>query len=387
MAVEALRPYKTPLVNFHFVSNVDGTDMAETLNKLSPETTLFIIASKTFTTDETMTNARDARDWITARLGDAATRSHFAAVSANSGLALEFGIPRNLTFPFGDYVGGRYSMWGPIGLPIMIAIGAENFGRMLAGARLADEHFKTEPPRRNIPAIMALVSIWNANFMGATAEAVLPYDSYLRYLPSYLQQLAMESNGKSADTSGRPVEWSTSPAIFGEEGTNGQHSFYQLLHQGTEKIPCDFILPVLSHNENGEHQAKLLANGIAQAEALMRGKSEDEALAELKTLKTRDIMKMLPYKTFEGNRPSNTFLIRKITPETLGSLVALYEHKTFAEAALWDINPFDQFGVELGKQLAKNVLEDLDPRNGIKYRHDSSTEGIIKIVREIRGGG
>ncbi len=387
MAVEALKPYKTPLINFHFVSNVDGTDIKETLKKLSPETTLFIIASKTFTTDETMTNAKTAKEWVTKTLGEKAIGYHFCAVSSNVDLAVKFGIQRENIFGFGDYVGGRYSMWGPIGLPLLISIGSEKFNEFLDGARKADEHFLKTPFEKNIPVIMALLSVWNVNFLGTTASAILPYDNYLKYLPLYLQQLVMESNGKSTDRNGKPVSYKTCPVVFGEVGTNGQHSFYQLLHQGTEKILCDFILPVISHNEIGAHQTKLLANGIAQTEALMKGKSAKEVIEELKAQKLSDaeITKLLPYKIFSGNRPSNTFLIKKITPSTLGMLIAFYEHKTFTEGIFWNINSFDQFGVELGKQLAKRVLNDLqNPSMDLINEYDSSTSSLIEIIKGIR---
>ncbi len=387
MAVEALKPYKTPLINFHFVSNVDGTDMKETLKKLSPETTLFIIASKTFTTDETMTNAQTAKQWIVKTLGEKSIGYHFCAVSSNIDLAVKFGIQRENIFGFGDYVGGRYSMWGPIGLPLLIAIGSEKFNEFLNGARLADEHFLNTPFENNIPVIMALLSVWNVNFLNYTASAILPYDNYLKYVPLYLQQLIMESNGKSIDRNGKPVQYKTCPIVFGEVGTNGQHSFYQLLHQGTEKIHCDFILPVISHNEIGSHQEKLLANGIAQTEALMKGKSPKEAFEELKAQKLSDseIAKLLPYKVFSGNRPSNTFLIKEITPETFGMLIAFYEHKTFTEGVFWNINSFDQFGVELGKQLAKRVLSDLqNPDMKLLNNYDSSTASLIQIIKDIR---
>lgn len=387
MATEALKPYKTPLINFHFVSNVDGTDIRETLKKLSPETTLFIIASKTFTTDETMTNAQTAKDWIVKTLGEKAIAYHFCAVSSNVELAVKFGIQKENIFGFGDYVGGRYSMWGPIGLPLLISIGTERFTEFLDGARKADEHFLSTPFEKNIPVIMALINIWNINFLGASASAILPYDNYLKYLPLYLQQLVMESNGKSIDRHGHPVEYKTCPVVFGEVGTNGQHSFYQLLHQGTEKILCDFILPVISHNETGLHQQKLLANGIAQTEALMKGKSPKEVFEELKAQKLSDaeITKLLPYKVFTGNRPSNTFLIKELTPKTLGMLIAFYEHKTFTEGVFWNINSFDQFGVELGKQLAKRVLKDLqNPSMELQNNYDSSTASLIQIIKDIR---
>ncbi|MGN0929662.1 MAG: glucose-6-phosphate isomerase [Alphaproteobacteria bacterium] len=385
MAIEALKPYKTPLINFHFISNIDGTDISEVLKKIEPETTLFVVASKTFTTDETMTNANSAKKWLVEKLGEKAVKNHFCALSTNKKLAGEFGIPEIQVFPFGDYVGGRYSMWGTIGLPICMAIGVDNFKKFLGGANLADEHFRNTDFDKNIPVLMALVSIWNINFMGAVAEAVLPYDNYLKYLPLYLQQLVMESNGKSVDKNGNTIKYQTSPIVFGDEGTNGQHSFYQLLHQGTEKILCDFIIPVFSHNEIGEHQVKLLANGIAQTEALMKGKTKEEAEAELRVqgMSDSEIQKLLPYKEFTGNRPSNTFLIKRITPEILGMLVAFYEHKTFVEGVFWDINSFDQFGVELGKQLAKNIVRDLKSDEMITT-HDSSTNGLINMVKTLR---
>lgn len=385
MAIEALKPYKTPLINFHFISNIDGTDISEVLKKIEPETTLFVVASKTFTTDETMTNANSAKKWLVEKLGEKAVKNHFCALSTNKKLAGEFGIPEIQVFPFGDYVGGRYSMWGTIGLPICMAIGVDNFKKFLGGANLADEHFRNTDFDKNIPVLMALVSIWNINFLETVAEAVLPYDNYLKYLPLYLQQLVMESNGKSVDKNGNPIKYQTSPIIFGDEGTNGQHSFYQLLHQGTEKILCDFIIPVFSHNEIGEHQLKLLANGIAQTEALMKGKTKAEAEEELRGqgMSDAEIKKLLPYKEFTGNRPSNTFLIKRITPETLGMLVAFYEHKTFVEGVFWDINSFDQFGVELGKQLAKNIVRDLKS-DEIITSHDSSTNGLINMVKTLR---
>jgi glucose-6-phosphate isomerase len=377
MAVEALRPYKDPLLNFHFVANVDAADLEGALLRCSPESTLFIISSKTFTTDETMTNAASARDWLVSRLGSAAVESHFCAISANVKACAAFGIPSARVFPFGDYVGGRYSMWGPIGLSILMSIGPGNFEALLAGARAADEHFRHAELRHNIPALMAFVSVWNTNFLDCGGLAVLPYGHALRYLPGYLQQLVMESNGKGVDSRGRPVPYHTSPILFGEEGTNGQHSFYQLLHQGTRKISCDFIIPILSRHELGSHHAKLVANGIAQSEALMRGKSMEEVLSEKITAG------IAPFKVFPGNRPSNVFLVREITPETLGSLVALYEHKTFVEGVLWDINSFDQMGVELGKSLAKTVLEDMENPGAIA-NHDSSTAHLIALAKGIR---
>ncbi len=385
MVIEALKPYKTPLINFHFISNIDSTDLTEVLKKIEPETTLFIVSSKTFTTDETMTNALSAKEWLVNKLGEKAVSKHFCAVSTNKKEIAKFGINPDNVFEFGDYIGGRYSLWSPIGLPICIAIGKNNFQKLLDGASIADEHFKNCDFEHNIPVLMGLISVWNVNFMNVVAEAVLPYDNYLKFLPMYLQQLVMESNGKSVDRQGNFVQYQTSPIIFGDEGTNGQHSFYQLLHQGTENISCDFILPIFSHNEVGEHQLKLLANGIAQSEALMKGKSKEEAFDEMVSqgISQDNISKLLPYKEFKGDRPSNTFLIKQITPETLGMLVAFYEHKTFVEGVLWDINSFDQFGVELGKQLAKNIVKDLKSDEGIS-KHDSSTTGIITMVKALR---
>ncbi|MDR0366983.1 MAG: glucose-6-phosphate isomerase [Rickettsiales bacterium] len=369
MAIRALSPYKTPLMNFHFISNVDGADAAGVLKKLSPETTLFLVSSKTFTTDETMTNAATCRKWVVESLGQSAVASHFAAISTNVGLTGDFGIPSGRVFPFGDFVGGRYSMWGPIGLAVVMAIGKERFLEFLGGAASVDSHFREAGFVHNIPVMMALAGVWNNNFLGMDALAILPYDHYLEFLPGYLQQLVMESNGKSVDSAGAYVEYQTSPVLFGEEGTNGQHSFYQLVHQGTQKIACDFILVAKSHDEIGGHHAKLLANGIAQGEALMRGRSLAESGGS-------------PFKAFAGGRPSNTFLIRKITPASLGALVALYEHKTFVEGVLWDIDSFDQFGVELGKKLAARVVEDI---NGESIApHDSSTAALIAAVKEIR---
>ncbi len=387
MAIEALKPYKTPIINFHFVSNVDATDITEVLKKLCPETTLFIVASKTFTTDETMTNAITAKNWLVEKLGLAAVSNHFCAVSSAPILAIEFGIKKENIFGFGDFIGGRYSLWGPIGLPVVISIGAKLFQNFLDGANDADIHFKTTEFKDNIPVLMAIISLWNINFLKNTIFAVLPYDNYLRYLPLYLQQLVMESNGKSTDINGNKVDYKTSAIVFGEIGTNSQHSFYQLLHQGTEAVLCDFILPILSFNETGTHQQKLLANGIAQTEALLNGKTKIEVIEELKQkkLSPTEIEKIVNFKTFEGNRPSNTFLIKKMTPYNLGMLIAFYEHKTFVEGVFWNINSFDQFGVELGKQLAKRVFKDITNKEDILLNdYDSSTASLIKIIKDIR---
>ena len=366
MAVRALSAFASPLIKTHFVSNVDAASLKETLSKLSPETTLFIVSSKTFATDETMTNAASAREWLATRLGTAAVRRHFCAVSANARAAADFGVERELVFPFGDYVGGRYSVWGPVGLALAVAIGSGNFERFLAGARDADSHFRTAPLRSNLPVLMALVGVWNNNFLGITDEVVLPYSEHLEYLPSYLQQLVMESNGKSVDSAGRPVAYATAPSLWGEPGTNGQHSFYQLLHQGARKILCDFILVARPPAELGHHSLKLLANAIAQSEALMLGADNPD-----------------PARKLEGNRPSNAFLLDRLDPYSLGALLALFEHRTFVEASLWDINPFDQMGVELGKKLAEKVLDDLE--GTASHPHDSSTSSLISEVKRLRG--
>jgi len=370
MVIRALSPFKTPLINFHFVSNIDAAEIHSVFKKCSPESTLFIVSSKTFTTTETMANARAARAWVVEKLGGEAIKLHFAAISSNVSGTKEFGINPNLVFPFGDYVGGRYSMWGPIGLPIEIAIGSENFSAFLAGARAMDEHFKSKPLPDNMPILMALISIWNNNFLGAETEIILPYSAHLEYLPSYLQQLVMESNGKSVLRDGSPSPYMTSPVLFGEAGTNGQHSFYQLLHQGTRKCLCDFIIVAKPPEDMGEHGLELAANGIAQGEALMRGSG---------TSKGRE--KPSPFKTSPGNKPSNTFLLENITPANLGTLIALFEHKTFTEATLWGINPFDQFGVELGKKLALDVMDSLKGKGG---EHDQSTSVLIERVQKAR---
>ncbi len=387
MAIEALKYYKTPLINFHFVSNVDATDIMEVLKKVSPETTLFIVASKTFTTDETMTNAITAKNWLVDKLGLEAVSDHFCAVSSAPILAVQFGIKKENVFGFGDYVGGRYSLWGPIGLPVIISIGAKLFQNFLDGTNDADIHFKNTEFKDNIPVLMALISVWNINFLKNTTSAILPYDNYLKYLPLYLQQLVMESNGKSTDINGNKIDYKTSAVVFGEIGTNSQHSFYQLLHQGTEKVLCDFILPIISFNETGDHQQKLLANGVAQTEALLNGKTKMEVIEELKLQKisVAEIEKIVNFKMFEGNRPSNTFLIKKITPYNLGMLIAFYEHKTFVEGVFWNINSFDQFGVELGKQLAKRVYKDItNTEDNLINEYDNSTASLIKIIKDIR---
>lgn len=377
MAHDALAFYRIDSIQFHFVSNVDGTDIAETLKVCDPETTLFIISSKTFTTQETLANARAARKWLVNHLGQEAVSKHFVAVSTNEKGVKEFGINPENMFVFWDFVGGRYSLWSAIGLSLMIGIGADNFMQMLQGAHAMDKHFQTAPFEQNLPVIMGLLGVWYTSFLGAQSYAVLPYDQYLHRLPSYLQQLDMESNGKGVQKDGSPVAMPTGPVLFGAAGTNGQHSFYQLIHQGTHLIPADFIAPVHSLNEVDNQHDILLANFIAQPEALMKGKSPDELVAEGVP------ESLIPFKTFTGNRPSNTLLIDKITPYTFGALIALYEHKIFVQGVIWNVNSFDQFGVELGKQLAKNILPELaDPARPLA--HDSSTNALIERIRQKR---
>lgn len=378
MVTEALKPYRTRLA-VHFVSNIDGTHLAETLKTLDPETTLFVIASKTFTTLETMTNAQSARDWFLAAAKDKkAVAYHFAALSTNRSEVVKFGIAEENMFEFWNWVGGRYSLWSAIGLSIVLAIGFENFERLLTGAHEADIHFRTAPYEKNIPVLMGLLGIWYNNFFGAESLAVLPYDQYLHRFPAYLQQGDMESNGKRIDRENNPVRCSTGPIIWGEPGTNGQHAFYQLIHQGTKMIPCDFLAPVQPQNPLGDHHPKLIANFIAQTEALMRGKTEEEATAELKKagLSDEEAARLAPSKVFPGNRPTTTIFYDKLTPETLGRLIALYEMKIFVQGILWNVNSFDQMGVELGKQLAGVVLPEL-LGTGDVTNHDSSTNGLI----------
>ncbi|MCS6808534.1 MAG: glucose-6-phosphate isomerase [Bacteroidota bacterium] len=388
MVVEALKPYGRAAfgsreLNIHFVSNVDGTHIAETLRRVSPETTLFIIASKTFTTQETMTNARTAREWF---LREGRTEydiaRHFIAVSTNSQAVQAFGIDVSNMFGFWDWVGGRFSLWGAIGMPICLAIGAVHFDSLLDGAHAMDEHFRTAAIERNLPMLMGLLDIWYTNFFGAESHAILPYDEYLRYLPAYLQQGEMESNGKSVQITGEPVDYQTNEILWGDAGTNGQHAFYQLLHQGTRLVPCDFIAPALSHNPvgtpSGDHHRKLLSNFFAQTEALMMGKTHNEAQAELEQegKSAEEITALLPHKIFTGNKPTTSILCRQITPKTLGSLIALYEHKIFVKGAVWNLNAFDQWGVELGKQLANRILPELSDNNPTTS-HDASTNGLI----------
>jgi len=387
MVTAALKPYAQPGLNSHFVSNVDGTHMAETLKPLSRETTLFIIASKTFTTLETMTNANSAREWFLAEAKDeTGVAKHFVAVSTNEAGVSKFGIDPDNMFGFWDWVGGRYSLWSAIGLPIILSIGMDRFEELLGGAHKVDEYFRRAPLEENIPVIMGLLGIWYNNFFGAQTNAILPYDQYMYRFSAYFQQGDMESNGKSVTKKGEWVDYSTGPIIWGEPGTNGQHAFYQLIHQGTKLIPCDFLAPAKSHNPIGQHHKLLIANFLAQTEALMKGKTEEEVRAELADsgLSADQLDKLVPAKMFEGNRPSNSFLFKELTPETMGSLIALFEHKIFTQGVIWEINSFDQWGVELGKQLAKVIVPELEGDESISS-HDSSTNGLINYFKSIRG--
>lgn len=385
MANEALKKYKSKDINTYFISNIDGTACAEVLNQLNPETTLFIVASKTFTTIETLTNAQTCRKWLVDALGEHAVAKHFVALSTNAKKVKEFGIDTENMFEFWDFVGGRYSMWSAIGLSIAIAIGMDNFEKMLEGAHTMDLHFRHTDLAHNIPVILALIGIWNNNFMGFRSQAVIPYDQYLRYLPDYLQQLEMESNGKFVSAENEFVKYNTGTVIFGGSGTDVQHSFFQMLHQGTTPIPVDFIIPAISHNEIGSHHEILIANVLAQAEALMKGKTVRESAEELfRSGKDREeINFMKKYKSFPGNNPSNIIICKKIDPYALGMLVALYEHKVFVQGAIWNINSFDQFGVELGKKMALDILpelQDTTPSTG----HDSSTTALIRYIKNLR---
>ena len=386
MVTEALRPYKNRL-NMHFVSNVDGTHIAETLKKVNPETTLFLVASKTFTTQETMTNANSARDWLLAAAKDnSAVAKHFAALSTNGKAVAEFGIDTNNMFEFWDWVGGRYSLWSAIGLSIALSIGFDNFEALLSGAHEMDRHFRTAPLEKNIPATLALVGLWNTNFLGAQTEAILPYDQYLHRFAAYFQQGNMESNGKYVDRNGDVIrDYQTGPIIWGEPGTNGQHAFYQLIHQGTMLIPCDFIAPAQSHNPLGDHHSKLLSNFFAQTEALAFGKTKEEVEAEfVKAGKSLDEVKdIVPFKVFTGNKPTNSILVQKMTPFVLGALIAMYEHKIFAQGVIFNIFSFDQWGVELGKQLANRILPELADKEKVTS-HDSSTNGLINQFKAWR---
>jgi glucose-6-phosphate isomerase len=386
MAVMALAHYAKPGLRCHFVSNVDGTHLAECLKLVHPETTLFIIASKTFTTQETMTNAHSARDWFLAKAGDEkAVAKHFAALSTNAEGVEAFGIDTANMFEFWDWVGGRYSLWSAIGMSIALSVGMDRFEEMLSGAHVVDEHFRTAPFEENIPVIMGLLGIWYDNFFGAETQAILPYDQYLARFPAYFQQGDMESNGKSVTISGKPVDYDTGPIIWGEPGTNGQHAFYQLIHQGTRLIPCDFLAAAKTHNPMGEHHMLLVSNFFAQTEALMKGKTFEEARAELAAKGTpeEELDLLAASKTFPGNRPTNSILFKELTPATLGSLIALYEHKIFTQGAIWDINSFDQMGVELGKKLALDIQKELSGDASVSS-HDSSTNGLINAYKALR---
>ncbi|MGA7749427.1 MAG: glucose-6-phosphate isomerase [Gallionella sp.] len=386
MVCEALKPYAKANLRAHFVSNIDGTHLTETLKKLDAATTLFIVSSKTFTTQETLTNGRSARAWLVEKLGDEqAVAKHFAAVSTNLEATSQFGINPNNVFKFWDWVGGRYSLWSAIGLPIALFIGMDKFEELLDGAYAVDEHFRSVPLDKNIPVLMGMLGIWYGNFFGAGTNAVFPYDQNLHRFPAYLQQLDMESNGKRVDRDGNPVDYDTGMVVWGEPGTNGQHAFYQLIHQGTRMIPADFLAPMRSQNPIGEHHAILLANCFAQTEALMVGKTATEARAELEAqgLQGEALEALLPHKVFPGNKPTNTLLFDKLDPHTLGMLIALYEHKVFVQSVVWNINPFDQWGVELGKQLAGKILPELQNTTSTS-RHDASTNGLIDYFRNRR---
>ena len=386
MVTEALRPYKNHL-NMHFVSNVDGTHIAEVLKKVNPETTLFLVASKTFTTQETMTNAHSARDWFLKAAGDEKhVAKHFAALSTNAKAVGEFGIDTANMFEFWDWVGGRYSLWSAIGLSIVLSIGFDNFVELLSGAHAMDKHFSTTPAEKNLPVLLALIGIWYNNFFGAETEAILPYDQYMHRFAAYFQQGNMESNGKYVDRNGNVVNYQTGPIIWGEPGTNGQHAFYQLIHQGTKMVPCDFIAPAITHNPLSDHHQKLLSNFFAQTEALAFGKSREVVEQEYRD-QGKDpatLHYVVPFKEFEGNRPTNSILLREITPFSLGALIALYEHKIFTQGVILNIFTFDQWGVELGKQLANRILPELKDDKEISS-HDSSTNGLINRYKAWRG--
>ncbi|MBC7949369.1 MAG: glucose-6-phosphate isomerase [Chitinophagaceae bacterium] len=386
MVTEALRPYKIDGIETYFVSNVDGTHMAETLKKVKPDRTLFLVASKTFTTQETMTNAHTAREWFLKKAKhEKHVAKHFVALSTNEKEVVKFGIDKRNMFVFWDWVGGRYSLWSAIGLSIALTVGYKNFEQLLKGAHQADNHFRNTSFDRNIPMIMALVGLWYTNFFGAQSEAILPYDQYMHRFAAYFQQGNMESNGKLCDRNGNFTGYKTGPVIWGEPGTNGQHAFYQLIHQGSLLIPCDFIAPAQTHNPIGDHHAKLLSNFFAQTEALMNGKTPVEAKEELQKngLGADQISKLLPFKVFPGNRPTNSFLIKKITPFTLGQLIAFYEHKIFVQGVIWNIFSFDQWGVELGKQLANKILPELETKEKVET-HDASTNGLINLFKGLR---
>ena len=385
MVCEALAPYQSILTP-HFVSNVDGTHIVETVKKLNPETTLFIVASKTFTTQETMTNAHSAKKWLPDALQDEkAVASHFVALSTNREEVEKFGVDPNNMFEFWNWVGGRYSLWSAIGLSIALAVGFENFEELLAGAHEADVYFRTTPYKQNIPVLMALLGVWYNNFWNAETQAILPYDQYMRRFAAYLQQGDMESNGKGVDREGNRVDYSTGQIVWGEPGTNGQHAFYQLIHQGTKLIPCDFLMPVQTHNPIGDHHQKLVANFIAQTEALMKGKTEEEAYQELlkSGLDDAEAKRLAPSKVFTGNRPTSSFFFTKLTPRMLGKLISFYEMKIFVQGIVWNVNSFDQMGVELGKQLAKAVLPELVSSNPTTS-HDASTNALVEYYKKNR---
>ena len=378
MVTEALKPYWVEGIQPYFISNVDGTDIAETLKKITPDETIFLIASKTFTTQETMTNAQTARKWfLDSAVEETHIARHFAALSTNEKEVEKFGIDNENRFEFWDWVGGRYSLWSAIGLSIALAIGYDNFEWLLKGAHATDKHFESRSFDKNIPVIMALVGLWYRNFFGSQTEAILAYDQYMHRFAAYFQQGNMESNGKSVDRNSKPVTYQTGPVVWGEPGTNGQHAFYQLIHQGTLVIPCDFIAPAISHNPVGDHHIKLLSNFFAQTEALMNGKTAEDLASENLS------PGLIPYKSFSGNRPTNSILIKKITPYTLGSLIALYEHKIFSQGVIWNIYSFDQWGVELGKQLAGKILPELVNEQPV-FSHDSSTNSLINAFKRMR---
>jgi len=386
MVTEALKPYRKPHIRTHFVSNIDGTHITETLKGLSPDTTLFMVASKTFTTQETMTNAHTAREWLIKAAKDAASvKKHFVAISTNEAEVKKFGIAPENMFIFWDWVGGRYSLWSAIGLSIACSIGFDRFVELLEGAHAMDRYFRDTPFERNIPVLLALIGLWYNNFFDAQTHAILPYDQYMHRFPAYLQQGDMESNGKYTDRNGLEVHYQTGPVIWGEPGTNGQHAFYQLIHQGTTLIPCDFIAPALSHNPVKDHHPILLSNFFAQTEALMKGKTLEEAVREMKAsgMNEKEIRALAPFKVFKGNRPTTSILLKKITPRTLGSLIAMYEHKIFVQGVIWNIFSFDQWGVELGKQLANKILHEL-MEDGTVASHDPSTNGLINAFKNMR---
>lgn len=386
MVTEALRHYWVENIQPYFVSNVDGTQIAEVLKRIDPAETLFLIASKTFTTQETMTNAHTAREWLLQSAGDEShIKKHFVALSTNEAEVIKFGIDPENMFEFWDWVGGRYSLWSAIGLSIVLSVGFDRFHELLRGAHAVDQHFRHTEFNQNIPVIMALIGLWYGNFFGTQTEAILPYDQYLHRFAAYFQQGNMESNGKYVDRNGEVAQHQTGPIVWGEPGTNGQHAFYQLIHQGTKLIPCDFIAPAISHNPIGDHHLKLLSNFFAQTEALMNGKSEEEVRTELEAAgkSEEEIARLLPYKVFSGNRPTNSFLLKEITPYSLGSLIALYEHKIFVQGVIWNIYSFDQWGVELGKQLAKTILPELE-NDGDIFSHDGSTNGLINAYKKMR---